>query len=537
RNAKMVRVSNARPNIALSVRAMKFDNYSMADLRFLIPPKASKLEDIDITLVYCNQRTTCEDCVDRLRSWAHEMGIPPECIAFYHAKIGAKRKRELEEMLRKGQIRILVCTDAVGMGCDMRNIARVVLWGLPSSFCALVQRVGRTGCDFQTLGEAILIIPASVIKNGTKEAEVEQAVQDAVTENQAENRGDDEQTSLEENGIELAGGNQEVLVNDGGVRVEHDDSEPEEETSGKTQCRRKLSKNNTNSLEARYLTMFACAARCLCVIWDEFFNNSTKLQLVYPETTLYKALPGACCCHVCTPRLFPLEDITIEKLPGLKRGKKKKLSEGQEDAIREGLRDWREDVLLDTVYPDTTSILAETVLGNDVIEGLATCGECIDSHTEMHRHVRWAIGYDANTGLSTPHGDLLLVKLQAIYAKFNEDAAADETHLAELRAGPSSIPPLNFYTSSTRTYTQRSAASSDSMQMQDSEPLGDASSTRGTVSGHASTSHIGRSRGPTKVSRGAGRVGCPRGSRAARGRGSRGGARGRRGRRSQSGES
>jgi superfamily II DNA/RNA helicase len=142
----------------------------------------------------------------------------------------------------------------------MRNITCVVLWGLPPSFCGLIQRAGRTGHDFETLGEAILIVPASVIKNGTKEAEVEQAVQDAVTENQAENRGDKEQTLLEENGIEIASGNQEVLVNDGGVRVEHDDSEPEEETSGKTQRRRKLSKNDMNSLEARYLTMFACAA-------------------------------------------------------------------------------------------------------------------------------------------------------------------------------------------------------------------------------------------------------------------------------------
>jgi superfamily II DNA helicase RecQ len=114
-DAKMVRVSNAHPNIALSVWEMKFDNYSMADLQFLIPHKASKLEDIDITLVYCNQRTTCEDGVDRLRSWAHEMGITLECIAFYHAKIGAKRKHELEEMLRKGEVQILVCTDAVGI--------------------------------------------------------------------------------------------------------------------------------------------------------------------------------------------------------------------------------------------------------------------------------------------------------------------------------------------------------------------------------------------------------------------------------------
>jgi len=99
----------------------------------------------------------------------------------------------------------------------MRNITCVVLWGLPPSFCGLTQRAGCTGHDFETLGEAILIVPASVIKNGTKEAEVEQAVQDAVTENQVENHGDEEQTLLEENGIEIASGNQEVLVNDGGV--------------------------------------------------------------------------------------------------------------------------------------------------------------------------------------------------------------------------------------------------------------------------------------------------------------------------------
>jgi superfamily II DNA helicase RecQ len=114
-SAKMVQLTNARPNVALSVRSMRFDNYSMADLRFLIPSGASKPDDIDISLVYCNRRTVCEDAVDRLRSWAAAEGIPTDCIAFYHAKIGEKRKRELEEKLRSGEIRILVCTDAVGM--------------------------------------------------------------------------------------------------------------------------------------------------------------------------------------------------------------------------------------------------------------------------------------------------------------------------------------------------------------------------------------------------------------------------------------
>lgn len=115
KDAKMVKMTNARPNVALSCRTMRHSDESKADLRFLIPKGASTPEDIEISLVYCNQRITCEDAVDRLRQWARDEGIPESCIAFYHAKIGDKRKRELEELLRRGEIRILVCTDAVGM--------------------------------------------------------------------------------------------------------------------------------------------------------------------------------------------------------------------------------------------------------------------------------------------------------------------------------------------------------------------------------------------------------------------------------------
>ena len=128
--------------------------------------------------------------------------------------------------------------------------------------------------------------------------------------------------------------------------------------------------------------------------------------------------------------------------------------------------------MLDAMYPGTTSISAETVLGNDVIESLATCGERIDSHAEMHRHVQWAMGYDSNTGLSTLHGDMLLNKLQAIYTEFDEDVAADKAQLAELRADPSNILPSSFYTSSTQTNTLRTAASSDSIQTHNLENPG-----------------------------------------------------------------
>lgn len=115
KTCKMVSVTNARPNVALSVRTMNHSDESKGDLGFLIPAGASSPKDIPITLVYCNQRTATEDAADRLRSWAEDSGIDPKCIAFYHAKVGAKRKREMEELLDEGVIRILICTDAVGM--------------------------------------------------------------------------------------------------------------------------------------------------------------------------------------------------------------------------------------------------------------------------------------------------------------------------------------------------------------------------------------------------------------------------------------
>ncbi|KAG6807500.1 hypothetical protein H0H92_007260, partial [Tricholoma furcatifolium] len=147
-SVRVVSVSNARPNVALSIREMQHSEESKADLRFLIPQNATNPVDIPITLVYGNTRTMVEDGADHLRDWAQDCEISRDCIAFYHAKVGEHRKRELERQLREGIIRIL--------GCDMRNISRVILWGMPPSFCALVQRAGRAGRDLSTNAESIL---------------------------------------------------------------------------------------------------------------------------------------------------------------------------------------------------------------------------------------------------------------------------------------------------------------------------------------------------------------------------------------------
>lgn len=125
----------------------------------------------------------------------------------------------------------------------MRNIKRVILWELPPSFCALVQRAGRAGRDMTTLGEAILIVSPNVITKGTTEMEVEEALAEVAKTTEAENRGDDEIAALESNGIQV--------VDAGGVRVGagSDTSDDEETTPELKETQKKRRKQTKKRLQ------------------------------------------------------------------------------------------------------------------------------------------------------------------------------------------------------------------------------------------------------------------------------------------------
>ena len=160
-------------------------------------------------------------------------------------------------------------------GCDMRNIKRVVLWELPPSFCALVQRAGREGRDLSTLGEAILIVSQSVITKGTTEMEVEAALEEVETE--AENRGDDEAALLESHGIQL--------LDESGVRVGQESKDKDEvEKKEEKKRKQKQTKKKFNSHKAKFLSLFTCTTWCRRIVWDDFFGNKEKREsLIQPK--------------------------------------------------------------------------------------------------------------------------------------------------------------------------------------------------------------------------------------------------------------
>lgn len=161
----------------------------------------------------------------------------------------------------------------MAQGCDMRNIARVVCWELPPSFCALVQRLGRAGRDFTKESEGILIISKATYETGISMEEIGEGLDTVVLQGETE----------------AENGSRQVLegeeVDEIGARIEHGSDDDEalvtavKKGKGKLPDKRRKKTNSTfNSLEAKALTLYMGTQNCRREVWDKFFRNAEKRE-------------------------------------------------------------------------------------------------------------------------------------------------------------------------------------------------------------------------------------------------------------------
>ena len=91
-------------------------------------------------IVYMQSRKGCEEIASFLRA----EGIS---ASFYHAGLGTASRSERQEKWKKGEIRIMVSTNAFGMGIDKSDVRFVAHNTLPDSPEAYFQEAGRGGRD------------------------------------------------------------------------------------------------------------------------------------------------------------------------------------------------------------------------------------------------------------------------------------------------------------------------------------------------------------------------------------------------------
>ncbi|KAI0061981.1 P-loop containing nucleoside triphosphate hydrolase protein [Artomyces pyxidatus] len=322
-------LGNDRPNVSIVVRAIHNTMGSYTDLNFLIPSNVKEATDLKKIWIYADNIETGGEIIDHLRTL-----LPPTLhtvIRPYNAVHGVEYRDAAMAGFRDGNIRILVCTDAAGMGCNIPDIDIVVQWKLPEKLSSFVQRAGRVARGPGRTGVAILLVEPAAYS---------------------------------------------VLV---------PESLPEQESSGSKKAGRKGKKRSVRGVkkkktkeEKEYprhhrMYLFLQATTCRREVLREVFEN--------PQPT-----PTVPCCDICHPQLL---DNTR---PGPKpRASATRLSYHKPEeaslAIEESLQNWCENILVRDKH--SRFFIPSCILPDEAVSKLARLKSLTPSTIEACLKPQW----------------------------------------------------------------------------------------------------------------------------------------------------
>ena len=108
----------------------------------LLEPVLERLAEARSTLLFTNTRSQCEMWFRGLNAarpeWIGE-------IAIHHGSIDRKVRQQVEDLVRAGRLRCVVCTSSLDLGVDFSPVDAVIQVGSPKGVARLMQRAGRSG--------------------------------------------------------------------------------------------------------------------------------------------------------------------------------------------------------------------------------------------------------------------------------------------------------------------------------------------------------------------------------------------------------
>jgi ATP-dependent DNA helicase RecQ len=81
-----------------------------------------------------------------------------ESVGIYHGKLGAAQRHAAQEAFMSGECRVMVATNAFGLGIDKPDIRFVAHYQMPGSLDAYYQEAGRAGRDGQSATCSLLFL-------------------------------------------------------------------------------------------------------------------------------------------------------------------------------------------------------------------------------------------------------------------------------------------------------------------------------------------------------------------------------------------
>lgn len=105
-------------------------------------------------IVFCNTRSGTESITLRLKNALPKLA---DKIEAHHASLDRDVRLEVEDRLKDGELRAVVCSTSLELGVDIGSVDCVVMISTPKGISRALQRIGRSGHSIHTESHGILV--------------------------------------------------------------------------------------------------------------------------------------------------------------------------------------------------------------------------------------------------------------------------------------------------------------------------------------------------------------------------------------------
>lgn len=114
------------------------------------------IQEHKTTLIFTNTRAATERMVDHLKNKFPKKYS--DNIGAHHGSLGKRLRLQLENRLRNGELKAVICSTSLELGIDIGYIDLVICVGSPKSVARFLQRSGRSGHKLKDKVKARMIV-------------------------------------------------------------------------------------------------------------------------------------------------------------------------------------------------------------------------------------------------------------------------------------------------------------------------------------------------------------------------------------------